>query len=111
MFSVQGSTETGQSPLLSVSSDEVRVGAAQLQVVGPLGLLLNGPLETRMIRSPPDQNLLVQSFSGELTIRGGSGVRIEDGSAFAGGVTITSEEDIGLSSQDGQVRSLTKYGQ
>jgi len=100
-FSVQAGA--GQPSLLSVDRDEVTVAAAQLQVTGALGMLLNGPLETASVSSPADQNLQIQSFSGELSLQGAAGIRIEDGSAVSGGVSIFSQEDILLASQDGQV--------
>ena len=100
-FSVR--SEAGQESLLSVDRTEVTVATAQLQVTGALGMFLNGPLETTSISSPANQDLQVQSFSGELSLQGASGVRIEDGSSVAGGVRITSQEDILLTSQNGQV--------
>lgn len=102
-FSVQGVQSNGQQPLFSVANDSVSVGAAQLHVTGPLGMLLNGPLETSQIQSPANQNLQLQSLSGRVEVRGGSGVLIQDRSTTSGGVTITSQADISLISQAGQV--------
>ncbi len=101
-FSVQAAT--GQSsPLLSVQDSEVIVGASRLQVTGAQGLTLNGPVEVSRVRSPADQDLLIQSLSGELQLQGGSGIHIQDGTAQAGGVTVTSQEDITLTSLNGEV--------
>ena len=103
-FSVHGPQEgREQKPILSVSSEGVWVGAAELQVTGPLGLNLNRPLETSQVQSPANQDLQLQSLSGKVEVRGGSGVIIHDGNTGSGGVTITSQADISLSSQTGQV--------
>lgn len=99
---VTESSGNTSSPLFSVSSAGVVI-RQQLHVTSSLGLTLNGPLETSLLQSPANQDLEVQSLSGELSLTGGSGVLIEDGTGSEGGVSISAYSDISLTSQTGQV--------
>lgn len=94
----QVSSPTGSTPSLSVSDDVITVGAAQMEVKGSLGVVLNGPLETRQISSHPNADLSLESASGSLVITGREGVQIQDGAAFEG-VQITSNERLSISSR------------
>ena len=69
----------------------------------PSGAIVRGPVETNQVQSPANQNLRVQSLSGELELTGGRGVRIEDGVGF-GGVEVTAHSNLMVSSLTGQVR-------
>ncbi len=95
------SSSTG-TPALTIDHQGVSVGAAQLDVRGTLGLTLGGPLETGQILSAPGDNLELLSPSGELTLIGSQGVRIQDGVGF-NGIELTSNDDISITSRSGAV--------
>ena len=94
----QVTTPTSSTPALSISDDVITVGAAQVQVKGTLGMILNGPLETAQISSHPNSNLNLESASGSVEMVGRGGVNIEDGPHFEG-VQITSNEKLLISSR------------
>ena len=94
----QVATPTNPSPALSITDDGITIGAAQMEVQGTLGIILNGPLETDEISSHPNSDLSIASVSGSLMMVGRGGVRIEDGPAFSG-VQITSNEALSISSR------------
>lgn len=90
------------TPLLSVSDRGVNIGP-RVEVTDPLGAVIRGPVEANQVQSPANQNLQIQSLSGELWLTGGQGVQIEDGVGFEG-VEVTSHSNLVVSSQTGQVR-------
>lgn len=93
------SPSNSSTPALSVSDDgTVSVGASQMEVMGTLGMVLNGPLETGQVSSHPNSDLNLESASGSLVIIGRGGVQIQDGPAFEG-VEITSNERLSISSR------------
>lgn len=92
-------------PVLSLTESGVSVGAAEMEVTGSLGASLGGPLETGTVQSPPNSNLQLQSLSGGLVLTGAGGLRIEDSPGSDAGVSVTSNSDLTLSSQRGQVRA------
>ena len=102
-FSVSESPDS--TPLLSVSTEGVSVSSTRMDVSGSLGVAINGPLETRQVQSPANQDLTVQSLSGELRLTGGRGISLQDGAGF-GGVAISSNSDLTITSQSGQVREV-----
>lgn len=95
--------QTSSTPLLSVSAEGVSVGSTRMDITGSLGVAIDGPLETSQVQSPSNQDLQVQSLSGELHLTGGRGVTLQDGPGF-GGVAISSNSDLTITSQNGQVR-------
>ncbi len=92
----------GGEPLLSVNRERVSVGAGRMEVTGPLGVVLRGPLQANRIESPANQNLQVQSLSGNMELRGGEGVVVQDG-VGSSGMDFTSFSDLTITSQNGQV--------
>ena len=90
------------TPSLSISDDQLSIGAAQLHVTGSLGLSLDGPLETARVTSEPNEELLVDASSGRLRVVGSEGISITDGPGFRG-VEMTSNEELSFSSQNGAV--------
>ena len=100
--SVQVFSSSATTPSLTVNQEGVSVDAQLLDVRGSLGLTLNGPLETELVRGPAGENLEVLSPSGQITLTGARGVRIEDGVGFSG-VHITGSDDVTISSQFGTV--------
>ena len=94
-------------PILSLSEDQVQVGATELEVTGSLGASISGPVETSTLQSPPNTNLQIQSLSGALVLTGAEGLRIEDSAGSDSGLSITSNADLTISSQAGQVSSPT----
>lgn len=105
-FSV--SDQTSSTPLLSVSGEGVSIGSASLDVTGSLGVAISGPLETGRVQSPSNQDLQVQSLSGELQLVGGHGISLQDGPGFEG-VAISSNSDLTITSQNGQVRHFVEF--
>jgi hypothetical protein len=95
------SRQTSATPLLSVTDRGLSIEPL-MEVTGPLGVSVEGPLEANQIQSPANQDLQIQSLSGELQLTGGQGVRIEDGVGFDG-VEVTSHSNLAISSQTGQV--------
>lgn len=85
-----------------MNGNGVSIGATRVEVTGSLGATINGPLETTQVQSPANQDLQVQSLSGELELTGGRGVHIHDGPGFDG-VQVTSHSDLRVTSQNGQV--------
>lgn len=96
------SEQTSSTPLLSVSTEGVGVASTRMDVTGSQGLSINGPLETSQVRSPSNQDLQIQSLSGELRLTGGRGLTLRDGPGFDG-VTVTSSSDLSITSESGQV--------
>ena len=89
---------TDSRPALSIGDDIITVGASLMEVKGTLGMVLNGPLETGHISSPPNTDLNIESASGSLIITGRGGVQIQDGPAFDG-VEVTSNERLTIASR------------
>lgn len=104
------SSSPSQPPLLHVSEDSVQVGATQMYVTGALGTLLHGTLETSQVQSPANQNLALESLSGEVELTGGEGVHIQGGTGVSE-VEVTSHGDLRITSLTGQVgeRSRNNY--
>lgn len=100
------SEQTSSTPLLSVSAEGVNVGTS-VGVTGSLGVTIGGPLETSQVQSPGNQDLLIQSLSGELHLTGGRGISLRDGPGFDG-VAVSSNSDLTITSQNGQVGHLVK---
>ncbi len=92
-------------PVLSITESGVSVGAAEMEVTGSLGVRLSGPLETDTVQSPPNSNLQLQSLSGGLVLTGAGGLHIQDSAGSDAGVSLTSNADLTLTSQRGQVRA------
>lgn len=95
---LQVMSPTDSHPTLSIGDDVITVGASLMEVKGTLGMVLNGPLETGHISSPPNTNLNIESASGSLIITGRGGVQIQDGPAFDG-VEVTSNERLTIASR------------
>lgn len=93
--------QDSSTPLLSVSDRGVNI-RPRVEVTDPLGAVIQGPLEVNQVQSPANQNLQIQSLSGELRLTGGQGVQIEDGVGLDG-VEVTSHGNLVVSSQTGQV--------
>ena len=104
--SVQVFSPSATTPSLTVNQEGVSVDAQLLDVRGSLGLTLNGPLETQTVRAPAGEDLEVLSPSGQITLTGSQGVRIEDGVGFTG-IDITGSDDVTITSRFGTVRVHT----
>ena len=89
-------------PLLSASNGRVEVSAETLEVKGSLGVAIEGGVETSSLCSVEGVGLGVESRAGRMELVGGEGVSVEGG--VLGGVTVTSNKDLTLSSQSGAVR-------
>ena len=72
--------------------------------MGTLGIFIEGPVETSQIQSSPNQQLKLESPSGNLRLVGSHGVTVETGGI--GGVAVSAQDDITLESQNGSVSGL-----
>ena len=104
-FSV--SQQGSSTPLLDITDEGVRVGGHQLEVTSSLGASVAGSVETSRVQSPAQQDLLIQSLSGNLHLSGGRGIHIQDGVGFDG-VSLTSHDHLTISSLTDQVSVSTK---
>lgn len=86
------SSASPQTPLLSLSEEEMSVTANQLYAAGPLGVALEGSLTTAQIQSPPNEALSLHSPSGKILLNGSAGVNIQAG--FLGEVTVLSSTNV-----------------
>ena len=102
-ISQQGSS----TPLLDITNEGVRVGGHQLEVTSTLGARVEGSVETSRVQSPAQQDLLIQSLSGNLHLSGGRGIHIQDGVGFDG-ISLTSRDDLTISSLTDQVSILMR---
>ena len=96
------SLQSSTNPVLAVSEEGLSVETARMEVKGPLGATIRGPLETNQIQSSANQNLQIQSLSGVLQLTGGRGIQLQGGAGLED-VAVTSEGDLVMSSQSGRV--------
>uniref|UniRef100_A0A0A9X6V5 Delta-sarcoglycan n=2 Tax=Lygus hesperus TaxID=30085 RepID=A0A0A9X6V5_LYGHE len=87
--------------LFSADKNEVVVGADQLRLSGSGGVVLDGSLQTPLVRASPGSDLHLESPTRSLNIMAPAGVSIE---SRAGDITAQCLTDLKLESLDGGIR-------
>ena len=93
-FEVNTQSSPSQSPLLSLSEEQLVVTASQLYAAGPLGVAMDGSLTTSQVQSPPNEPLTLLAPSGKVFLNGSSGLHIQAG--FLGDISISSSNNVTL---------------
>jgi len=87
--------------LFSANKDQVLIGAERLKVSGGSGAVFTKSVQTPLVRPDDSQSLRLESPSKSLYVRGPEGVNIR---ASAGTITLTSLDDITLTSVNKAIR-------